>query len=306
VFESREGHTGGNPVCPSAVRPSDHQTVHPSGQPLSVMNVLTRNNVRISGRGTQPMLFAHGFGCDQNMWRFVAPAFEEDYKVILFDYVGSGRSDVGTYDAKRYGSLAGYTQDVLDIVHELDLTDVIFVGHSVSSMVGVLAANAEPERFAKLVMIGPSPRYINDGDSSYVGGFERADIEGLLDTMDHNFVGWADFMAPVIMKNPERPELTSELASSFCSTDPKIARNFAEATFFADNRDDLAKVRVPSLVLQVSDDAIAPVSVGEFVRDAIPGSAFRLLDATGHCPHMSHPAETIEAMKEYLSAVHAG
>jgi sigma-B regulation protein RsbQ len=269
------------------------------------MDVLARNNVRVSGRGTRPMLFAHGFGCDQNMWRFVAPAFEDDHRVVLFDYVGSGRSDLGAYDPHRYGSLDGYVADALDVVHALDLTDVIFVGHSVSGMVGVLAAIAEPDRFAALILIGPSPRYINDPDSSYVGGFERADIEGLLDTMERNFLGWASFLAPVIMKNPERPELSEELASSFCSTDPKIARRFAEVTFFADNRGDLAKVRVPSLVLQVSDDAIAPVSVGEFVRDAIPGSTFRMLDATGHCPHMSHPAETIEAMKVYLSSVHA-
>jgi sigma-B regulation protein RsbQ len=265
------------------------------------IDVLARNNVKVTGRGTQPMLFAHGFGCDQNMWRFVAPAFEDDYRVVLFDYVGSGRSDLGAYDASRYASLDGYAQDVLDVVHGLDLHDVIFVGHSVSSMIGVLAANREPERFAQLVMLGPSARYVNDAD--YNGGFERADLEGLIDMMDRNFIGWANFLAPVIMKNPDRPELVTELEESFCSTDPVIARRFAEATFFADNRADAAEVRVPSLIVQAADDAIAPQSVGEYLRDMMPASTYRLLDVTGHCPHMSHPEETIAAIREYLGAV---
>jgi sigma-B regulation protein RsbQ len=267
------------------------------------IDVLARNNVKVSGRGTQPMLFAHGFGCDQNMWRFVAPAFEDDYRVVTFDYVGSGRSDLGAYDAKRYASLDGYAQDVLDVCHALDLHDIIFVGHSVSSMIGVLAANREPERFAQLVMLGPSARYVNDAD--YVGGFERADLEGLIDMMDRNFIGWANFLAPVVMKNPERPELGAELEESFCSTDPVIARRFAEATFFADNRADAAEVRVPSLIVQAADDAIAPQSVGEYLRGVMPGSTYRLLDVTGHCPHMSHPEETIAAIREYLGAVAA-
>jgi len=189
---------------------------------------------------------------------------------------------------------------VLDICEELDLRDVIFVGHSVSSMVGVLAANQEPERFSDLVLIGPSPRYIND--SGYVGGFERADIESLLDTMERNYLGWASFLTPVIMKNPDRPELTKELEASFCSTDPEIARRFAEATFYADNRADLSKVRLPSLVLQCSEDAIAPPEVGEYMHRHLSGSTFRVMEATGHCPHMSHPDETIRLMKEYLAA----
>ncbi len=261
--------------------------------------ILARNNVKVFGRGTQPMLFAHGFGCDQNMWRFVAPAFEDDYRIVLFDYVGSGRSDLRAYDPARYSSLDGYAQDVLDVCHALDLHDVIFVGHSVSSMVGVLAANREPERFARLVLVGPSPRYIND-PPGYVGGFERSDIEGLLETMEKNYIGWANFLAPVIMKNPDRPELSRELETSFCSTDPVIARRFAEATFFADNRDDLAAVRVPSLIMQCSEDVIAPLDVGEYLRLAIPGSTLRVLRATGHCPHMSHPDETIEVIRDYL------
>ncbi|HEY2027229.1 MAG TPA: alpha/beta hydrolase [Gemmatimonadaceae bacterium] len=262
--------------------------------------VVVRNNVKVSGRGTQPMLFAHGFGCDQNMWRFIAPAFEDDYRVVLFDYVGAGRSDLEAYDATRYSALEGYAQDVLDVCHALDLHDVIFVGHSVSSMIGVLAANREPERFDRLVLLGPSPRYVNDG--SYVGGFERADLDGLIDMMDRNFIGWANFLAPVIMKNPDRPELEAELEASFCSTDPIIARRFAEATFFADNRTDAARVRVPSLIVQCADDSLAPQSVGEYLHRIMPGSTFRLLDVTGHCPHMSHPEETIAAIREYLGA----
>jgi sigma-B regulation protein RsbQ len=260
--------------------------------------IRTRNNVHVSGAGTQPMLFAHGFGCDQNMWRFIAPAFADDFKIVLFDYVGSGKSDLSAYDAERYASLDGYAQDVLDIVHDLDLHDVVFVGHSVSSMVGVIAANREPDRFSKLILIGPSPRYIND--EGYTGGFERSDIEGLLDTMDRNYVGWANFLAPAIMKNPERPELGTELTASFCSTDPVIARRFAEATFFSDNRADLPKVKVPALVLQCSDDIIAPNSVGEYVHRQTPGSTLAVMKATGHCPHMSAPEETIALMQDYL------
>ena len=262
------------------------------------MNVIERNNVKISGKGTQPMLFAHGFGCDQNMWRFVAPAFENDYRIILFDYVGSGHSDLGAYDAGRYSSLEGYARDVLDVIHELDLKEVIFVGHSVSGMIGVLAANKEPERFAELILIGPSPRYINDG--SYVGGFERKDIEGLFEMMDRNFIGWANFLAPAIMKNANRPELGEELTESFCSTDPVIARRFAEATFLADNRDDLVRVSVPSLILQCSDDMVAPEQVGHYLKEQLPDSTLRVMKATGHCPHMSHPEETIELIRDYL------
>ena len=267
-------------------------------------DVLARNNVRVSGRGTQPMVFAHGFGCDQNMWRWVAPAFEDDYRVVLFDYVGSGGSDLSAYDPERYGRLEGYADDVLDVIHALDLRDVILVGHSVSAMVAVLAANREPERFDRLVLIGPSPRYINDAPE-YVGGFERADIEGLLEMMERNFIGWANFLGPAIVKNPERPELGEELTASFCSTDPVIARRFAEATFFADNRADLGAVRVPSLILQCADDMIAPAEVGDFVHRQTPGSTLRQMRATGHCPHMSHPEETISLIRDYLRPIAA-
>ena len=263
-------------------------------------DVLARNNVRVAGHGTKPMLLAHGFGCDQNMWRFVAPAFEDDYRLILFDYVGSGKSDSSAYDAGRYGSLAGYAADVLDVIRELDLRDVVYVGHSVSSMVGVLAAIEEPDRFSDLVLIGPSPSYLNDGD--YRGGFERTDIESLLEMMDKNYIGWASFLTPVIMQNEQRPELTEELRESFCSTDPVIARRFAEVTFLSDNRTDLPRVGVPALVLQSAVDAIAPIEVGEYVAAQIPGASYAVIDSTGHCPHMSHPEETVAAIREYLAA----
>lgn len=264
-------------------------------------DVLSRNHVKEFGRGTQPMLFAHGFGCDQNMWRFITPAFEDDYRIVLFDYVGSGKSDLSAYDVERYSTLDGYARDVLEICEALDLSDVIFVGHSVSSMIGALASLEQPERFARLIMLGPSPCYINDGD--YVGGFEKADIAGLLDTMERNFLGWAQFLAPVVMKNNERPELGRELEESFCSTDPEIARRFAEATFFGDNRCDLPRVEVPSLILQCSDDAIAPNPVGDYLHQHLRGSTLRVMKATGHCPHMSHPEETIQLMREYLESV---
>jgi sigma-B regulation protein RsbQ len=262
--------------------------------------ILARNNVRVFGRGEQPMLFVHGFGCDQNMWRHVTPAFQDRYRIVQFDYVGCGKSDWSAYSPERYATLQGYVQDVIDVVEALDLHDVILVGHSVSSMVGLLASLQAPGRFSRMILIGPSPRYVND--AGYVGGFERPDIEGLLDLMEKNYVGWAQFLAPVVMKNDDEPELARELQQSFCSTDPRITRNFARATFLSDNRADLPKVKVPALVLQCSEDAIAPVAVGEYMHRELRGSDYRLMQATGHCPHMSHPQETIALMKEYLSA----
>lgn len=264
------------------------------------MSVIQRNNVNVSGNGTVPMLFAHGFGCDQEMWRYVAPTFEKDYKVIRFDYVGHGRSDRSAYNAGRYQSLRGYAQDVLDICHELALKDVIFVGHSVSSMVGMLAAIEAPGVFSKLIMIGPSPCYINEGD--YTGGFEKSDIDSLLHTMDKNYIGWANYLAPVIMSNPDKPELAAELAESFCSTDPVIARQFAQVTFLSDNREDLHKLKTPSLILQCSNDLIAPATVGEYLAKNLRDTQLRTLAATGHCPQMSAPQETIDAIQTFLKA----
>lgn len=262
-------------------------------------DIRRRNNVTVLGRGEQPMVFAHGFGCDQNMWRYVTPAFEDDYRVVLFDYVGAGGSDLSAYDPDRYSSLSGYVQDVLEVCDALELQDVILVGHSVSTMVAVLAALERPELFSALILIGPSPRYIDD-EPDYVGGFTREDIEELLETMEKNYIGWANYLAPAIMKNEDRPELSEELVESFCSTDPVIARKFAEVTFLSDNRADLPGVTVPSLVLQCADDIIAPKEVGEYVAEAMPRGTLRFLSATGHCPHMSAPKETVAAIRDYL------
>jgi sigma-B regulation protein RsbQ len=263
------------------------------------MSVIDRHHITISGRPTgQPMLFAHGFGCDQNMWRHVAPRFEDDYRVVLFDHMGAGRSDVASYDPHRYVSLDAYAADVLEICRELDLHDVVFVGHSVSAMIGALAAIAAPTRFASLVMIGPSPRYVDD--DSYVGGFTEGDIAELLDALESNYLGWSSTMAPVIVGNPDRPELGEELTASFCRTDPTIVRQFARVTFLSDNRADLPDITTPTLVLQCSNDAIAPVRVGEYVHHAIPGSVLVMLDATGHCPNLSAPLQTADAIATFL------
>ena len=263
------------------------------------MDVLERFNVRLSGRPDgQPMLFAHGFGCDQNMWRFVAPHFEDEFRVVLFDHLGSGGSDASAYDPERHASLDGYAEDVLTICRALRLEDVVFVGHSVSAMIGVLAANEEPDRFAKLVLVCPSPRYIDD--DAYVGGFTADDIDELLESLESNYLGWSSAMAPVIMGNDDRPALGEELTASFCRTDPDIARRFACATFLSDNRPDLPRVSRPTLVLQCTDDVIAPVSVGEHVRDSIPDSTLVLLDATGHCPNLSAPDETAAAIGAFV------
>ena len=267
---------------------------------MATVDVRGRNNVTERGRPDgQPMLFAHGFGCDQNMWRFVAPAFDDEHRVVLFDHVGAGHSDLAAWDPERYASLDGYAADVVEICEELDLHEVIFVGHSVSSMIGVLAAARAPERFARLVLVGPSPRYIDD--DGYVGGFGEADIEELLGSLDSNYLGWSNAMAPVIMGRPDRPELGEELANSFCRTDPEIARHFARTTFLSDNRADLAAVQVPTLVLQCSEDIIAPRSVGEYVQRSIPGSELVVLSATGHCPNLSAPEETIEAIRRFVA-----
>ncbi len=248
--------------------------------------------------GGRPMVFAHGFGCDQNMWRFVIPAFADRYRTVAFDYVGAGESDLSAYDPDRYGRLDGYAQDVLDICEALDLRDTVFVAHSVSSMVGVLAAARAPERFGALVLVGPSPRYIRE--DGYPGGFTEADIEDLIASLDSNYLGWSSAMAPVIMGNADRPQLGAELTASFCRTDPEIQKRFARVTFLSDNRADLETVRVPTLVLQCSDDVIAPDAVGEYVHDRIPGSRFVKLEATGHCPNLSAPEETAAAIAAFL------
>ena len=244
-------------------------------------------------------MLAHGFGCDQNMWRHLVPAFEKDFRLVLFDYVGHGRADAAAFDRTRYASLEGYADDVLHICEALAIRDAVFVGHSVSAMIGILAAKKDPTRFSALVLIGPSPHYLNDGE--YVGGFTREDIDGLLDFLDSNFLGWSSTMAPVIMGNPDRAALSEELANSFCRTDPEIAKHFARVTFLSDNRADLASVKVPTLILQCSHDAIAPEQVGRYVEAHVAGSIFVQLRSSGHCPHLSDPEETIAAIQSFLA-----
>jgi len=265
-----------------------------------VASVSVRNRVNQSGvLSGRPMLFAHGFGCDQTMWRLVAPEFEADHRVVLFDHVGSGQSDLSAYDFQKYASLSGYASDIVEICEELGLRDVVLVGHSVSAMIGVLAYHRAPELFGALVMVGPNPRYVDDGD--YVGGFSRTDIAGLLDALDANHLGWSTQMAPVIMGNPDHPELAEELTNSFCRTRPDIAQQFARVTFLSDNRADLDGIDIPTLVLQCSMDAIAPDSVGEFVHRRIPGSVLVQMAATGHVPQLSAPEETKAAIRAFLA-----
>ena len=263
------------------------------------MSVVQRNNVTLSGTGARPMLFAHGYGCDQRMWRLVTPAFEGDYRLVLFDHVGAGRSDLSAYSRAKYSSLQGYADDLLEICAELDVADGVFVGHSVSAMIGILAAIKEPTRFGRLVLVCPSPRYVDDGD--YVGGFTREQIVELLEFQDSNYLGWSSVLAPVIMGNPDRPELAEELTNSFCRTDPDIAKQFAAVTFLSDNRADLPKVTTRSLILQCREDSIAPPGVGDYVHRHLSGSTLVVLDATGHCPHVSAPESTIDAVRSYLA-----
>ena len=240
----------------------------------------------------------HGYGCDQTMWRLIKPAFSNDYKIVSIDLAGFGQSDLSAYDRSTYASLNGHATDILDICEELDLRDLVFVGHSVSAMIGVLAANRDPSRFSNLIMVAPSPCYINDDD--YVGGFTPTDIDGLLELLDANFLGWSAQMAPVIMGQPDQPQLAEELTDRFCRTDPEIAKHFGRVTFLSDHRRDVMKVTTPTLILQCANDMLAPVAVGAWMHNAVPGSTLVNMQATGHCPHLSAPVETIAAMKSYL------
>jgi sigma-B regulation protein RsbQ len=261
--------------------------------------VVRRNNVHVSGNPSgRPIVFAHGFGCSQEMWRFVAPQFERDYKVVVFDHVGAGGSDPAAYDRGKYDSLHGYADDVLDILSGLDLTDAVYVGHSVSAMIGVVASIHDPERFGSLVLVGPSPRYTSADD--YEGGFSRDDINGLLDTLDANYFGWSETLAPLIAGNPAHPEVGEELTASFCSVDPVIASQFARVTFLSDNRRDLEKVTLPTVILQCSDDIIAPVQVGEYVHAHVPNSQMVYLTSKGHMPHLSDPDQLVREIKRFL------
>lgn len=263
------------------------------------MHLTKRNNINVHGDGEATMVLVHGFGCDQSMWRHVVPAFRDKFRIVLFDLVGSGGSDLSAYDKTKYSTLHGYADDLIEIVDQYATGPVFFVGHSVSAMIGLLASNAAPHKFAAQIMVGPSPCYIDD--EGYRGGFSREDIDDLLDTMEGNYLGWSSTMAPAIMGAPDTPELGVELTNSFCRTDPDIAKHFARVTFLSDHRADLAKSTTPTLILQCSDDLIAPTEVGDFIHRAIAGSKLALIENTGHCPHLSAPAASIDAMRAFLA-----
>jgi len=262
------------------------------------MSAKTRHNVKVLGTGDKTMLFAHGYGCDQNMWRFLTPQFENEYRIVLYDLLGCGKSDLSTYDRKKYGSLRGHAEDVNAILQECATGPAVFVGHSVSAMIGLLAGVAQPELFDSHVMIGPSPCYINQDD--YIGGFTRADIESMLETLDSNYLGWASAMAPTIMGAPDQPALRAELTNSFCATDPEIAKHFARTTFLSDNRADVPKLTARTLILQCSDDIIAPRQVGDYLKATLPNATLALIENVGHCPHLSNPTAIAAAMKTFL------
>jgi len=264
------------------------------------MDVFARNNVHVAGSGETTLVFVHGFGCDQNMWRLLAPSFSSRFTTVMLDLVGSGQSDMSAYDYVKYGTLQGYADDLIEIVDQVGRGPVVCVGHSVSAMIGMLAGIEAPDRFSTHVMIGPSPCYVNDGD--YVGGFTRADIDGLLETMESNYLGWSSNMAPAIMGSADQPDLAVELTNSFCRTDPDIARHFARVTFLSDHRGDVARLAAPTLVVQCHDDLIAPRSVGEFLARTLPNGTLRVIDNVGHCPHLSSPGACASAMDEFLAA----
>lgn len=263
------------------------------------VQALNKNNIRVEGDGEKTIVFGHGFGCDQLVWGKVAPSFESQYQVVLFDYVGSGSSDKSFYSKERYSSLHGYKQDLLDVCDALELKKIYFVGHSVSGMIGLLASIERPELFEKLIMIGPSPCYLNE--EGYKGGFEKSDIDDLLDMMEINYKEWAKYLAPVVMQNDDRPHLASEFEQILCSNDPMIARQFAEVTFTSDVRHELHKVSVPSVIMQPRHDAIVPLEVGEYLHKNIAGSDLQVMEAMGHNPHISDPLETIDLIKTYLA-----
>lgn len=262
------------------------------------MSTEKRNNVHVAGSGPATLLFVHGFGCDQSMWRRMAPAYAKRYRTVLLDLVGSGQSDLSAYDRDKYGTLRGHAADMVEVAQEFAQGPVVFVGHSVSSMIGLLAGIERPDLFAAQVMVGPSPCYINDGD--YAGGFERKDIDGLLETLEHNYLGWSSNMAPAIMGAPEQPELAQELDNSFCRTDPEIAKHFARVTFLSDHRADLPRLQAPTLILQCSDDIIAPRTVGEYMHRTLPNSTLVVIRNVGHCPHMSSPGPCSDALDSFL------
>jgi len=265
------------------------------------MSVRNRNNVQVAGSGPATLVFAHGFGCDQSMWRFLAPVFADRFRTITFDLVGSGGSDLRAYDRAKYGTLHGYAEDVVEIVEMCATGPTVFIGHSVAAMIGLLATVRAPQRFAAQVMVGPSPCFLNDGD--YIGGFNREDMQELLETMEASFLGWSMKVAPMIMGAPNKPDLAQELVRSFARNDPSIARHFARVTFLADHRADLPRSTVPTLILQCSDDLLVPREVGDYLLRHLPNSTLQIIDNVGHCPHMSAPTPCSYSIEDFLARV---
>ena len=266
----------------------------------ATLSAVERNNVIVTGGdAARPMIFAHGFGCSHETWRDVAPRFIDSHRVITFDQVGAGASNLAAYDRGKYDSLHGYADDLIEIIDELDLTDVVYVGHSVSCMIGVLASIRRPELFGALILVGSSPRFVDA--EGYTGGFSEADIEALLDSLDANYLGWSAQMAPAIAGNAERPEVGERLVESFCSIEPQIASQFARVTFLSDSRDDLPKVTTPTLVLQSSDDILAPLPVGHYVHEHIRGSRLVVMTSRGHMPNLSNPDQLVREIRDFLS-----
>ncbi|WP_186576055.1 alpha/beta fold hydrolase [Aquibacillus kalidii] len=261
---------------------------------------ITRNNVKVRGTGKQPMIFAPGFNFDQNVWSKVSKEFEKDYQVVLFDYVGFGESDIHAYDPSKYSTITGYVEDLLDICSELNMSEAVFIGHSIGSMIGMLASIKAPNLFSKLIMIGPSP-YLQNEPPHYIGGFEKEDLTGLMDMLDKNYMSWATNVAATIVNDPTSSNIATEIEDLFSQNDPYITRKFADVVFFSDNRKYIPQVTVPSFIIQCSDDIFVPTTVAEYMHKHLSNSTITYAKAIGHCPHLSHPNETIDIINEYLN-----
>lgn len=265
-----------------------------------MQEILKRNNVNIIGKGEKTIVFGHGLACDQKIWDTILPYFEEDYQIVLYDYVGSGDSDFSAFDTERYSTMHGYAKDLLEILEAIDVGEVIFVGHSVSAMIGILASIEKPEYFENLILIGSSPRYLNE-HPNYHGGYDESDIEELITMMEMNFSGWATLAAANFMNNPDRPLLTEQLIEVYNEEDPAMMKSFAEVVFLSDHRQDLPEVTIPSLIMQCSEDSIVPLESAEYLHKHLKNSKLIVMEATGHYPQISYPEETVNTILEYIN-----
>ncbi len=267
-------------------------------------SAVERHHARVAGTGAKTLVFSHGFGCDKTIWRFVAPAFEDRYRTLVFDHAGNGES-VDAWDPARHASLAGYAQDLLEVLDDAGLEEVVCVGHSIGSIIMMLAAIAQPHRFSKLFFLCPSPRFLND-PPDYRGGFERGDLEGLFQLMESNHFGWAQFLAPLAIGEQNPVALTREFEQSLRALEPRIAQHFARLVFHVDVRDRLQDVRSPSVIVQCQADSIVPVEVGRWMHRHLNGSELLELEASGHCPHVSHANDVIAIIRGRLDGPAGG